>query len=123
MAEYHTDNMGVKGSNPFWPTMEKAEIIIRPKNEILGDCGYVWEHFLSQKGWNELDEKDKYGVVIGCYRLKGGGTVCDVYFPALDLTEKNIFTGEVVELTEIEKKEINMQTLRKKRPAKILIPL
>lgn len=36
---------------------------VMPKNNPVGDKGYVWEHLLNIAGWNKLPESEKPLVV------------------------------------------------------------
>lgn len=84
------------------PGIKKTtEIRVIPAKKVLSGTGSVWEYLLFGKGWNELDEKDKYGILVGRYKLKDDGyIVYDVYFPKLDITLKNIFEDEAILFTE-----------------------
>lgn len=71
-----------------------SNIKVIPARKVLSGGGTLWEYALFKKGWNELAKKDKYGFIVGCFKI-GGSEVCDVHFPKLDITLKNIFFDEI----------------------------
>ena len=72
----------------------KDKIKVVPIKKVLDGYGTVWEYILDTKGWNKLDKKDRYGIIVGCFENKGF-LVYDIYFPKLDITLKNIFPDEI----------------------------
>lgn len=67
-----------------------------PAREVLDDKGCVWESVLASKGWNDLSGDDRQGVIQGCFELKDGGKVFDIWWPAIDTLTKNVFVNEVL---------------------------
>ena len=75
---------------------------VKPIRKKLSGTGTVWEYELFKRGWNDLPDSKKYGVIVGFYKLQGGQEVFDAFFPAFKLTLKNIFPDEML-LVEKEK--------------------
>jgi len=67
------------------------EIRVRPIKSPLTDSGTVWESQLWKRGWNELPEEQKFGIV-----KRGWEDYCiEVYFPYA-LLSALVYTDEVV---------------------------
>jgi len=75
-----------------------SEIKVKPVREILNDKGAIWEGELFTRGWNELPEKEKYGVIKGRFTIRGRYDVVDVYWNGIDYLSKNIFEDEITKI-------------------------
>ncbi len=78
---------------------EIVKIKCKPRNKILDGCGYVWEWLLSEAGWNNLAEDQKYGII-----LWDGLQPMRVFFPAVS-QEHLVFIGEVEMIFDDKSKE------------------
>jgi hypothetical protein len=76
----------------------ETELLALPRKKVLTGGGYVWEYTLANRGWNELSCLDKYGIVVGVFELTmhSMAIVVDVYWPAVNITLRNIFPSELL---------------------------
>jgi len=74
------------------------ELKVRPVNYPLRGDSTIWESYLMQKGWNNLPEDQRYGLVTDFWQIRGKPEfkLVSVYFPAVDITLDDIFIDEVV---------------------------
>ncbi len=76
------------------------ERLVMPVRDVLDGKGCIWEYTLFLKGWNDLPENDKPGIVKGFFELSEmqESVVIDVYWPGVDCLTSNIFVNEVIEI-------------------------
>lgn len=63
---------------------------VLPVKNLFSGTGYIWEYFLFDKGWNDLEPEDKVGVVKAVENAS-----YNVYWPAVDHTSYFIFHNEI----------------------------
>lgn len=73
----------------------KVDVFVMPIRDVLDGKGCVWEYILYRKGWNELHNDKKPGVIKGCFELSNHSVVFDIYWPGVDCLTKNVFHDEV----------------------------